>query len=73
MSGRDVVRGPAGSNDSRVYVGNLPRNIREKEVRRIFDKYGEILDVDLKIPQNYDRGGSFRAAPYAFIQFEDRL
>ncbi|KAM9812516.1 serine/arginine-rich splicing factor 1A isoform X1 [Syngnathus typhle] len=61
MSG--VVRGPAGNNDCRIYVGNLPPDIRTKDVEEVFYKYGNIRDIDLK----NRRGGP----PFAFIEFED--
>ncbi|XP_061638138.1 serine/arginine-rich splicing factor 1A isoform X2 [Phyllopteryx taeniolatus] len=61
MSG--VVRGPAGNNDCRIYVGNLPPDIRTKDVEEVFYKYGTIRDIDLK----NRRGGP----PFAFIEFED--
>lgn len=61
MSG--VVRGPAGSNDCRIYVGNLPPDIRTKDVEDVFYKYGAIRDIDLK----NRRGGP----PFAFVEFED--
>ncbi|XP_059930384.1 serine/arginine-rich splicing factor 1A [Gadus macrocephalus] len=62
MSG-SVVRGPAGNNDCRIYVGNLPPDIRTKDVEDVFYKYGAIRDIDLK----NRRGGP----PFAFIEFED--
>lgn len=46
MSGGGVVRGPAGSNDCRIYVGNLPPDIRSKDVEDLFYKYGAIRDID---------------------------
>ncbi|XP_073106576.1 uncharacterized protein [Elaeis guineensis] len=46
-----------------VYVGNLPGDIREREVEDLFYKYGPIIDIDLKIPP--------RPPGYAFIEFED--
>ncbi|XP_036974914.1 serine/arginine-rich splicing factor 1-like isoform X1 [Acanthopagrus latus] len=64
MSGGGVIRGPAGSNDCRIYVGNLPPDIRTKDVEDVFYKYGIIRDVDLK---NRTGGGP----PFAFVEFED--
>ncbi|XP_034707257.1 serine/arginine-rich splicing factor SR30-like isoform X1 [Vitis riparia] len=46
-----------------VYVGNLPGDIREREVEDLFYKYGPIVDIDLKIPP--------RPPGYAFVEFED--
>lgn len=62
MSG-SVIRGPAGNNDCRIYVGNLPPDIRTKDVEDVFYKYGAIRDIDLK----NRRGGP----PFAFVEFED--
>uniref|UniRef100_A0A3Q2X627 Splicing factor, arginine/serine-rich 1 n=1 Tax=Haplochromis burtoni TaxID=8153 RepID=A0A3Q2X627_HAPBU len=62
MSG-GLIRGPAGSNDCRIYVGNLPPDIRSKDVEDLFYKYGSIRDIDLK----NRRGGP----PFAFVQFDD--
>ncbi|XP_028824486.1 serine/arginine-rich splicing factor 1B isoform X1 [Denticeps clupeoides] len=63
MSGGGVIRGPAGNNDCRIYVGNLPPDIRTKDVEDVFYKYGAIRDIDLK----NRRGGP----PFAFVEFED--
>eukprot|EP00850_Spirogloea_muscicola_P025676 SM003895S14655 [mRNA] locus=s3895:278:1299:+ [translate_table: standard] len=46
-----------------IYVGNLPGDIREREVEDLFHKYGRIKDIDLKMPP--------RPPGYAFIEFED--
>ncbi|KAF9607297.1 hypothetical protein IFM89_033725 [Coptis chinensis] len=46
-----------------LYVGNLPGDIREREVEDIFYKYGPIVEIDLKIPP--------RPPGYAFVEFED--
>lgn len=46
-----------------LYVGNLPGDIREREVEDLFYKYGPIVDIDLKIPP--------RPPGYCFIEFED--
>ncbi|XP_048136414.1 serine/arginine-rich splicing factor SR30-like isoform X2 [Rhodamnia argentea] len=46
-----------------IYVGNLPGDVRMREVEDLFYKYGPIVDVDLKIPP--------RPPGYAFVEFED--
>ncbi|CAN1762883.1 Serine/arginine-rich-splicing factor SR34 [Linum perenne] len=46
-----------------IYVGNLPGDIREREVEDLFYKYGHIAHMDLKIPP--------RPPGYAFVEFED--
>jgi len=49
--------------DARIYVGNLPPDIRQREIETLFDKYGKILKIDLK--------GGTRGPPFAFIEYED--
>ncbi|XP_015570460.1 serine/arginine-rich splicing factor SR30 [Ricinus communis] len=46
-----------------LYVGNLPGDIRWREVKDLFYKYGLIVRVDLRNPP--------RTPGYAFVQFED--
>ncbi|CAI5746196.1 unnamed protein product [Peronospora destructor] len=48
---------------TRVYVGNLPMDIRTREVEGIFYKYGRIRDIDVKFPS--------RPPAFAFVDFED--
>ena len=50
------------NNDCKVYVGNLPSDIRTRDLEDIFFKYGKIIDVDLH---------NKRGPPFAFIEFED--
>lgn len=50
------------SRDCRVYVGNLPPDIRGKDLEDVFYKYGKIVYIDLK---------NRRGPPFAFIEFED--
>jgi len=49
------------AKDRRLYVGNLPNDIRSKDIEDIFHKF-KLLDVNLKLP----RGG----LPFAFLEFE---
>lgn len=49
-------------NDKRIYVGNLPPDIRTKDVEDLFHKYGAIAFIDLK---------NRRGPPFAFVEFED--
>jgi RNA recognition motif-containing protein len=48
---------------SRIYVGNLPLDIRESELDDLFYKYGRIREIDLKAPA--------RPPAFAFISFDD--
>lgn len=54
----------SNNNDCRIYVGNLPNDIRERDLEEIFYKYGHIADIDLK-----NRRGA--GPPFAFVEFED--
>eukprot|EP00035_Acanthoeca_spectabilis_P002595 m.88511 g.88511 ORF g.88511 m.88511 type:complete len:261 (+) comp11652_c0_seq3:56-838(+) len=54
--------GGHGPPTSRIYVGNLPSDIRERELDDLFGKYGRIRSLDIK-------GGAGR--PFAFIEFTD--
>lgn len=56
----------SNNNSRRIYVGNLPSNVDERDLEDIFYKYGDISDVDLKIPR-YGTGGT----PFAFVEFSD--
>ena len=49
-------------NESRIYVGNLPPDIREKDVEDLFYKFGKITFIDLK---------NRKGPPFAFVEFED--
>ena len=51
-----------GSGETRIYVGNLPPDIRSKDIEDLFYKYGKISFIDLK---------NRRGPPFAFIEFED--
>jgi hypothetical protein len=33
---------------SRIYVGNLPMDVRERELDDLFYKYGRIKDIEIK-------------------------
>ncbi|XP_071848813.1 serine/arginine-rich splicing factor 1A-like [Apostichopus japonicus] len=59
-------RGGSSSNECRIYVGNLPPDIREKDISDVFYKYGEIANIDLK--KNTHGVGP----PFAFVEFKDR-
>lgn len=55
--------GNMGRLSRTIYVGNLPGDIREREVEDLFYKYGPIVEIDLKVPP--------RPPGYAFVEFED--
>ncbi|KAM3181542.1 Serine/arginine-rich splicing factor 1B [Hymenolepis weldensis] len=48
--------------DRKIYIGNLPPDVRSKDLDSVFSKYGRISDIDLK---------RRRGPPFAFIEFED--
>jgi len=47
---------------ARIFVGNLPIDIKEREIEDIFDRYGKIRDIDIKCPS--------RPPAFAFITFD---
>lgn len=51
-----------GRSDCRIYVGNLPPDIRTKDIEDLFYKFGKITFIDLK---------NQRGPPFAFVEFED--
>ncbi|KAL7060147.1 hypothetical protein AAHC03_09852 [Spirometra sp. Aus1] len=48
--------------DCKIYVGNLPPDVKTRDLESLFIKYGPITDIDLKCR---------RGPPFAFIEFED--
>ena len=50
------------NNEGRIYVGNLPPDIRSKDIEDLFYKFGKINFIDLK---------NRRGPPFAFVEFED--
>ncbi|XP_067614135.1 serine/arginine-rich splicing factor 1-like [Eurosta solidaginis] len=49
-------------NECRIYVGNLPPDIRTKDIQDLFHKFGKVSFVDLK---------NKRGPPFAFVEFDD--
>ena len=49
-------------NENRIYVGNLPPDIRTKDIEDLFYKFGKIVFIDLK---------NRKGPPFAFVEFED--
>lgn len=52
----------AGRRDCRVFVGNLPSDVKQRDLEDIFYKYGRINFIDIKFT---------RDVPFAFIEFDD--
>lgn len=50
-------------SDGRIYVGNLPMDVQERDIEDIFYKYGKIRDIELKNNRS--------TIPFAFVRFED--
>lgn len=46
-----------------LFVGNLPGDVRESEIRRVFEIYGDVEEIDIKVLSDNN-------AAYAFIQFK---
>ena len=50
------------TTEGRIYVGNLPPDIRSRDIEDLFYKFGKINFIDLK---------NRRGPPFAFVEFED--
>ncbi|GAB9475491.1 hypothetical protein Gpo141_00012586 [Globisporangium polare] len=48
---------------ARVFVGNLPTAVVERDIESEFDKFGRVRSISVKFPQ--------RPPPFAFIEYED--
>lgn len=48
---------------TRLYIGNLPMDMKEKDLEDIFYKFGKITDMQLKMPE--------RPPAFGFVTFED--
>uniref|UniRef100_A0A1I7TVR2 RRM domain-containing protein n=1 Tax=Caenorhabditis tropicalis TaxID=1561998 RepID=A0A1I7TVR2_9PELO len=46
-----------------LFVGNMPSDVKEREIRAVFEAYGKVEEVDIKTPINTD-------AAYAFVMFQ---
>eukprot|EP00241_Pyramimonas_parkeae_P018654 CAMPEP_0114319700 /NCGR_PEP_ID=MMETSP0059-20121206/25408_1 /TAXON_ID=36894 /ORGANISM="Pyramimonas parkeae, Strain CCMP726" /LENGTH=404 /DNA_ID=CAMNT_0001446779 /DNA_START=250 /DNA_END=1465 /DNA_ORIENTATION=+ len=46
-----------------IYVGNLPVDVRRRDLEDLFHKYGKIVEVDVKVP--------VRPPGFAFVEFGD--
>jgi splicing factor, arginine/serine-rich 1 len=44
---------------TRVYVGNLPMDVKEREIDDIFYKYGRITDIQIKRPDRPPAFGQY--------------
>ncbi|KAG7389512.1 hypothetical protein PHYBOEH_007427 [Phytophthora boehmeriae] len=47
----------------RVYVGNLPEDVRERDLSDEFERFGRLVSVRIKFPA--------RPPPFAFLEYED--
>lgn len=54
----------SNKSESRIYIGNLPPDVRTKDIEDLFYKYGKIRYIDLK---------NRKGPPFAFVEFEDVL
>lgn len=50
------------NNECRIYIGNLPPDVRVRDIDDLFYKFGKIVYTDLK---------NKRGPPYAFLEFDD--
>ncbi|XP_065054918.1 serine/arginine-rich splicing factor 1B-like isoform X1 [Rhopilema esculentum] len=60
MDGNRLIR--STTNECRLYIGNLPKDVREKDLEDVFYKFGRIAAVDIHNRYN---------PAFAFVEFED--
>lgn len=51
-----------------IYVGNLPYNVKEDELRKIFESYGEVNSINV-IKDRF----SGRSKGFAFVEMADEV
>eukprot|EP00922_Rhytidocystis_sp_ex-Travisia-forbesii_P049115 GHVS01073148.1.p1 GENE.GHVS01073148.1~~GHVS01073148.1.p1 ORF type:complete len:305 (-),score=33.34 GHVS01073148.1:233-1147(-) len=52
-------------SSSRIYIGNLPDDVNQRQLDDIFEKYGRVRDIDIKY------GRTTNNTAYAFVEFAD--
>lgn len=57
-------------DENQVFVGNLPQHIIEENLRTLFAKFGNILDVRIN-RQNQKMGSNVKTPNYGFVTFEN--
>ena len=64
-SGSDDIASSASSGNSSIYVGNLPFNAGESDVKNLFAPYGEVIEVRLVKDRR-----SHRPKGYGFVEMD---
>lgn len=68
---------PGGYTDAhQLFLGNLPHNASESDLRQVFERYGRVADLRVHSKQNDRTKGmpgpnNTRVPNYGFITFED--
>lgn len=57
-----VVNSTEMSREGKVYVGNLPPDVKQRDIEDLFYKFGKINNINLKTTTQQ---------PFAFLEFED--
>lgn len=52
----------SGIDEGRIFVGNLPCDVKARELEDLFIKYGKIVGIDIKYRSR---------TAFAFVKFED--
>jgi len=50
------------SREGKVYVGNLPPDVKQRDLEDLFYKFGKITNINLK---------NTTQQPFAFLEFDD--
>jgi len=50
------------SREGKIYVGNLPPDVKQRDLEDLFYKFGKITNINLK---------NATQQPFAFLEFDD--
>jgi len=65
----EEMKKPVFADDQQVFVGNLPQDITEDELKAFFSSFGTILDV--RINRTNQKSGAGRTPNYGFVTFDN--
>lgn len=65
----EEIKKPVFADDQQVFVGNLPQDITEDELKTFFSSFGTILDV--RINRTNQKSGAGRTPNYGFVTFDN--
>lgn len=67
-----TAEGSSGEGNEQIYVGNLPYRTSEKDLRKFFEKYGEISSIRVIRDQATGRSRGFAFITYCSAHEADK-